>query len=172
MLDLVTQMSFYAFYHQHPMNQALHVLCVPLIILSVFIWGLYGPAYGIWNFSTVNLAGMTLFYTLLHPLAGISCGVMYLGIYYLARFMFTELGEEIAWWVGLVIHIAAWYIQVAIGHVHYEKRRPALLDSLFQSIVMAPFFVWIEVLFFFGFLPTFKTQLKEAVESIRKSRNA
>jgi uncharacterized membrane protein YGL010W len=36
------------------------------------------------------------------------------------------------------------------GHLVFEKRRPAILESLFQSLVLAPLFVWMELLFACG----------------------
>lgn len=38
------------------------------------------------------------------------------------------------------------------------------MDSFFQSLVMAPFFVFLEVLFFFGFRPKFRAQLQAEVD--------
>lgn len=32
-----------------------------------------------------------------------------------------------------------------------EKRKPALMDSFFQSLVLAPLFVWFELLFLLGY---------------------
>ena len=55
-----------------------------------------------------------------------------------------------AFYVALGIHILAWAAQF-IGHGVFEGRKPALIDNLIQSIVLAPFFVWFHVLFFFGF---------------------
>ena len=42
-------------------------------------------------------------------------------------------------------------MQIYFGHTLAEKRRPALLDSFFQSLVLAPLFVWFELLFLLGY---------------------
>lgn len=42
-------------------------------------------------------------------------------------------------------------------------RKPALLDSFFQSLVLAPFFVYMEVGFFLGFRQEFHKQLRDEV---------
>ena len=51
---------------------------------------------------------------------------------------------------ALGIHILSWVMQF-MGHGVFEGRKPALLDNLLQSIVMAPLFVWLHILFFFGY---------------------
>merc|ERR1719410_1048590 len=39
-----------------------------------------------------------------------------------------------------------------VSHYVIEKRKPALMDSLYQSLVLAPFFVWFELAIFpFGY---------------------
>lgn len=47
----------------------------------------------------------------------------------------------------------------------FEKRRPALLDSLFQSLVLAPLFVWMELLFACGYRPGLLTDVRRRVEA-------
>lgn len=59
--------------------------------------------------------------------------------------------------------MASWIAQF-IGHGVYEGRAPALLDNLVQALFLAPFFVWMEVLFAFGYRPELKARLDRAVE--------
>ena len=40
-----------------------------------------------------------------------------------------------------------------IGHAIYEKRKPALVDSLDQALITAPMFVLLEILFHAGYKP-------------------
>lgn len=46
----------------------------------------------------------------------------------------------------------------------FEGRAPALLDNLVQALFLAPFFVWMEVLFWCGYRPELKGRLDRAVE--------
>ena len=66
------------------------------------------------------------------------------------------------------MHLLAWYAQLHPGHVVFEKCRPALLDSLAQSLVLAPLFVWMEVMFACGYRPGLRSdvdrRVKRAVE--------
>ena len=50
------------------------------------------------------------------------------------------------------------------NHGIFEGRAPALLDNLVQAILLAPLFVWLEVLFAFGYRPELKSRLDESVE--------
>lgn len=55
----------------------------------------------------------------------------------------------------------------------FEGRAPALLDNLVQALFLAPFFVWMEVLFWFGYRPELKARLDRAVErEIEKYRSS
>ncbi len=52
-------------------------------------------------------------------------------------------------------------------------RRPALLDNLFQSLVLAPFFVLEEIMFKFGYRPDLKRLiLKDSSQRILRHRAA
>jgi len=65
--------------------------------------------------------------------------------------------------VILAAQAAGWGSQVIIGHNIIEGRKAALLDSLFDALIMAPLFTWYELLFFFGFRSEFKKRLQVRV---------
>lgn len=75
----------------------------------------------------------------------------------------TDTYGATANYVALGVHIFSWIIQF-IGHGKFEGRAPALLDNLVQALFLAPFFVWFEVLFKFGYRPELKSRLDKAVE--------
>jgi uncharacterized membrane protein YGL010W len=77
--------------------------------------------------------------------------------------MYETLGREYAWKYALALHVLGWYMQIHPGHIILEKRRAALLDSFFQSLILAPLFVWFEFLFFLGFFPEFQRELKNRI---------
>jgi uncharacterized membrane protein YGL010W len=86
--------------------------------------------------------------------AGGLCAPFLLLLCYFAN-VFSVHPHAISWSIGL--HVASWIFQF-IGHGVFEKRAPALLDSLSQALTLAPFFVWLEVsacfrsiFFFFSF---------------------
>ena len=61
------------------------------------------------------------------------------------------------------IHIVSWLAQF-VGHGAFEGRAPALLDNLVQALLLAPLFVWMEILFFFGYRPELKQRFDKSVE--------
>jgi uncharacterized membrane protein YGL010W len=104
---------------------------------------------------------LCVYYIRLEPISGSTCSVFLVGICTAAkRFLALEektgpkgvarLPKGTAWRWALAVHIVAWVAQIKLGHEHYEGRKPALVDSFFQSLVMATLFVWNEVLWFFG----------------------
>jgi uncharacterized membrane protein YGL010W len=76
----------------------------------------------------------------------------------------AKYAREGAGWWGLVAHIVGWTLQIYPGHAVWEKRKPAILDSIFQSIVLAPLFVHVEALFWLGYRPGLREDLKRRIE--------
>lgn len=65
--------------------------------------------------------------------------------------------------VAGAIFLAAWILQF-IGHGKFERRAPALLDNLMQALLLAPLFVWLEMLFFFGYRRELQARVEKQVE--------
>ncbi len=78
-----------------------------------------------------------------------------------SKHLTSTYGMTANYW-ALGIHVASWLAQF-IGHGVYEGRKPALLDNLVQAVFLAPFFVWMEILFFFGYRPELKARVDQAV---------
>lgn len=51
--------------------------------------------------------------------------------------------------IAAYVHLVCWILQF-IGHGVAEKRAPALLDNILGALVLAPYFVHIEILFALG----------------------
>jgi 2-hydroxy fatty acid dioxygenase len=66
-----------------------------------------------------------------------------------------------SWAAG--VFVASWVLQF-LGHGKFEGRAPALLDNLVQAIFLAPLFVWLEVLFYFGYRPELQARVQKAVQ--------
>lgn len=61
------------------------------------------------------------------------------------------------------IFVVAWILQF-VGHGKFEGRAPALLDNLMQALLLAPLFVWLELLFFFGYRRELQARVEKQVE--------
>lgn len=68
---------------------------------------------------------------------------------------------------AIAVEIVAWIAQF-IGHGVYEGRAPALFDNLLQALVLAPFFVFMELLFMLGYRPELQKRVNVAVEKAIK----
>ena len=96
-----------------------------------------------------------LVYLSLEPLAM----MLYLPIFHLLTLGGVHLPQYLPLSVILAIHVFSWAAQI-YTHYAYEKRSPALKDNVVQALLMAPFFVWLEVLFMFNYRPAFQKELK------------
>ena len=104
----------------------------------------------IFDGAFILLSLYSLYYLLLEPFAGATWALgMALPLWITAEAFQQAVPHAWAWALGL--HALSWFVQVHFGHTVAEKRRPALLDSFFQSLVLAPLFVWFELLFLLGY---------------------
>lgn len=89
------------------------------------------------------------------------------GLAFGAHAFVSYFGDQAAQY-ALGIHVFSWISQF-VGHGVFEGRAPALLDNLAQAFLLAPLFVWLEVLFKFGYRPLLQERLeKETLEAIEK----
>lgn len=124
--------------HRDPINQVIHLVCVPLIAWSVLalLWTLPVPAMlgrpGFW-------AGMAMFLSLIYywrlsrPL-GLGMLVAFLVLGILTHLLFGLIGLWLAW-LALGVFVTAWIGQF-IGHM-IEGRRPSFLTDL-QYLLIGP----------------------------------
>ena len=175
--DLKEQLVFYGSYHNNRINQAIHFVFVPIIMWTVSVWLAYTPAiqtqhllemdndtYLIPNASFALIMGYAVYYTVLDVVAGASWSVC-VG---LPMWWSSEAFRDVvpnAWAWALGVHIVGWVMQIYPGHMLAEKRRPALMDSFFQSLVLAPLFVWFELLFLIGYKPVLRSEVESLVRA-------
>jgi len=195
-MDMMEQLASYGAYHSHPINQLIHVIFVPVLVFTFMVFLSYlSPvpvSEGIGNFvssvmgndgssapwSFFLFATYAMYYVALDAKVG-SGAALYLYALFRAVEPFKQwtvtskyaMGED-AWKVALALHIFAWYMQIHPGHAVFEKRKPALLDSFAQSILMAPLFVLYEVLFYMGYDKEFKIKLDTRVEEKKRIAGA
>lgn len=184
--NLKDQLTFYGSYHANPINQAIHFVFVPAILWTVAIWLAYTPAfvsvnpdwaapvlpaccaqysrYLVPNGSLLLLATYCLYYLTLEPFAGLTwAALVALPMWGTANAARALVGSAWGWALGL--HVLSWVMQVHWGHVVAERRKPALMDSFFQSLVLAPLFVWFELLFLLGYRPSLYTEVQARVRA-------
>lgn len=109
-------------------------------------------------------------YVLMEPVAGALLAPLVIGGAAYAKHLTSTGGAPVNYW-SAGVNVACWIAQF-IGHGIFEGRAPALLDNLVQAFLLAPFFVWFEILFFFGYRPELKRRLNKAVEQELQKLNA
>jgi len=171
LFDVKTQLKFYGAYHANPINVAVHVICVPIILwtaqvmLSWLPMPSFIPAvhYQIsnhlrfdLNLAAIHTAMYLLYYFTLEPAAALLYAPQ-LVLSLLTAIAYSHGGQT---HVNntILLHIFSWIAQF-MGHGLAEKRAPALLDNLLGAVVLAPFFVHMEILFMLGYRPTMHREL-------------
>lgn len=67
------------------------------------------------------------------------------------------------------LFILGWIAQF-IGHFKYEGEKPAIFDNLFQSLILAPYFILFEILFKLGFYKELLKNLEDDIKLMRISK--
>ncbi|KAJ1667402.1 hypothetical protein IW140_000885 [Coemansia sp. RSA 1813] len=180
--DIKSEFSKYGEYHANKVNIAIHMLFVPTIlwcstglaaaltpqqlftypsVVDSALSKLPGPN-PLPNFSAIYMLGCSLFYIALDQVAGLLVAPLLYAI--LVSSQEYALSSPEATKVLLGVFVVAWVAQF-VGHGVFEKRAPALIDNLMQALVMAPFFVFLEVLFSCGYRPELHRQLRSEIGS-------
>ncbi|KAI0046885.1 DUF962-domain-containing protein [Auriscalpium vulgare] len=173
-LDIRKQLAFYGAYHANPVNIVIHVVCVPIIVwtFKVFLADVPTPsfvpevhytfneylAFDL-NWSVLFAATYLVYYYALEPVAAALYTPQWI-LSTLSAAAFSKTGDHVK--IAAVAHGVAWIAQF-IGHGVAEGRAPALLDNLLGAVVLAPFFVHLEILFTLGYKPEMHKQLKNDV---------
>ncbi|WEW58412.1 hypothetical protein PRK78_003880 [Emydomyces testavorans] len=177
-LNLEKQFRFYGSYHHNPVNVVIHIICVPVIMLCMLLLickkgTLSNPLFPVPEFlavknlppSLATIAGVVyaILYILMEPVAGALLAPLLLAGTAFVNYLSSTYGMTVVYW-SLGVQAVAWAAQF-VGHGVFEGRAPALLDNLVQAFFLAPFFVWLEVLFSLGYRPELKTRIHKAVEA-------
>ncbi|KAI9574494.1 hypothetical protein HD554DRAFT_43369 [Boletus coccyginus] len=174
LFDIRKQLTFYGSYHSHPVNVAIHIVCVPALLWSALVLGTRIPSppflpsvhyvfnnYLVFEMNTPAL--VTVFYLLYYLLLDPAAAILYapqLSLSLLSAMAYAHRPDGIR--DAVIVQVVSWIAQF-LGHGLAEGRAPALLDNVFGAFVLAPFFVHLELLFMLGYRPELHKQLKNDV---------
>ncbi|CAI4455326.1 AEL_collapsed_G0018810.mRNA.1.CDS.1 [Saccharomyces cerevisiae] len=164
LLDLRSQLGFYKFYHHNPKNVLIHSIFVPTILFSGSCMLHRVKIYQSISLTAVLSVLFSIFYCLLYLPTGLLAGALLL----LLNLALIDHRVDLTFKQELGLFTIGWIFQF-VGHGVFEKRRPALIDNLVQSLVLAPYFIMFEFLFKLGFMPRLKATLEHDLEI--KQRN-
>lgn len=127
----------YARDHQHPLNQAFHWVCVPLIVWCIVaaMWTVPVPPSlgkpGLWAVGMLVLA----FYGYYKQSKAIGTGLLlvFALMALIAHLAYEAVGPAILRWWVLGVFVAAWVGQF-IGHL-IEGRRPSFFTDLVYLLI-------------------------------------
>ena len=158
-----SQLASYASVHRDWRNKATHFVGIPVIVFSLLlILSLWRFEIGDrqWTLSLAVAAVAVLGWMALDLRIGIIMGVVMAVAWYAAQAMAGALGSVQAVWIAfLVLFVGGWILQF-VGH-HYEGKRPALVDNIFQGFI-GPMFLVAETMVMMGR----RTDLAEAMGDI------
>ena len=167
MKSLAEHMSVYAAYHRHPTNKAIHFVFVPAIVWTLMValdHVVIGAVAGLpVTLGMLIVAALLLWYLLLDFAIGVAAVALFTLLQYSAIVLNNSVSASQSLAIAGTVFVASWVFQF-VGHGVWEKRRPALMDNLFQVLV-APSFLIAEAAFAFGM----KRELHDAVETGMRS---
>lgn len=164
---LMDMLTGYASAHQHPLNIAVHLVGIPVIMLGVFI-PLSRAAFDIGGVA-VNLAHVAalvlfLFYLTLDRTFSIVFLLYAIPVTMLA----TKIGAKplpVSGTVAAAAFFGGYLLQFA-GHA-VEKSVPVVLKHPLQANVAAPFFVVVEVFGLLGLRDDLFRKVQERIRTLR-----
>lgn len=123
--------------HRHPVNQRIHVVCVPLILWSVIalLWCIPSPAtlFRDGVFAGVAMLGAALFYYRHSRSLGLGMALVFVGLGLLTRVLHTALGPQNLAMLAAAVFVVAWIGQF-VGH-KVEGRKPSFLTDLTYLLI-------------------------------------
>jgi uncharacterized membrane protein YGL010W len=137
------QLGAYAAVHRDWRNKATHFVGIPIIVFSLLL------LLSLWTFQlggrewTVSLAAAivaVLGWMALDLGIGLAMAVIMAVAWFAAEALAGALGSASAVWMAFIaLFVGGWVLQF-VGH-HYEGKRPALLDNIFQAFIGPMFLV-------------------------------
>lgn len=163
---IVEELGFYGAYHSNFENQLIHIVCVPMILWSALL--LVGKLSASRLAPVLVVGTYGVYYISLDKQVGSLAALFYLAVWRNADALLRANNKRIYLYAALA-QVVGWGVQVAVGHAYYEKRKPALFDSLVQAFSLAPLFVVYEAVWmlFPGFQSELKAQVLARVKEIQ-----
>lgn len=128
-------LDWYGADHRNPVNHAIHIVCIPLIVFSALgfmglghHWTFFGVPFGLPELALAALLAFYAQHDLKLALLAVPIGAV-----------MAVLARHLPWQAHAGIFAAAWIAQF-IGHGAFEKNRPSLMANLI-SLVVAPAFL-------------------------------
>ena len=146
-----SQLASYASVHRDWRNKATHFVGIPIIVFSlVLVLSLWRFELGgrLWTASLLITVLAVLGWMALDFAIGVVMAVIMAIAWFAAEALAGALGSAQAVWTAFAaLFVGGWVLQF-LGH-HYEGKRPALADNIFQAFI-GPMFLVAETMVVMG----------------------
>lgn len=164
--QLKEKYGFYAKFHKNFLNKITHFICIPLLAFSAFVmldyiqitfdinehininntnfnktYYEYNECYGVLYPSSILYLIYFIYYLLLTPFYGLIANAFYFCVLFSSQVFYCRVDDAYIYAIG--IHIGSWIFQL-LGHKLCEGNKPAFLDGIGDSFMVAPLFVVID----------------------------
>jgi uncharacterized membrane protein YGL010W len=145
------QLAFYANYHRDPRNCATHYLGIPMLFLAailplqasrIYVGSLELPLAIVLTLPAV-VGWMVLDFGVGAALLLLLCP-----LFTIAALVAGIGGQILMWSSAAALFVVGWSFQF-VGHAVFERRRPAFVDDLSQTLI-GPMFVTAKMLVWLG----------------------
>ena len=146
------QLGAYAAVHRDWRNKATHFVGIPIIVFSLLLvlslWR-FELAGREWTMSLAVAIVAVLGWMALDLGIGLVMALLMAVAWFAAEALAGALGSASAVWMAFIaLFVGGWALQF-VGH-HYEGKRPALLDNIFQGFI-GPMFLVAETMVVMGY---------------------
>lgn len=158
---LIRLMRNYRQYHQKKLTIFSHLIGVPLVTFSMFIF--FGwikitvPSFFSLSVAWLGVIIFGCYYLLLDLMVGLAATIMLIILCAIASIFTTAGLSALSLKLFIIFFILGWIFQL-IGHA-IEGNKPALLNNFIDSVFIAPFFITAEIFFLLGY----KKDLEQAI---------
>jgi uncharacterized membrane protein YGL010W len=164
------QLAFYARYHRDPRNCATHYLGIPMLFLAAIL-PLQASRMAVGSFhvplAIVLVIPAVIGWMVLDLGVGAALLLLLCPLFAIAEFIVDAGGPLVMWPAAAMLFLAGWAFQF-VGHAVFERRRPAFVDDLTQTLI-GPMFVAAKLLVRLGMrrdLASFLTEQRGLVKSL------
>ncbi len=167
---LMEMLTGYAAAHQHPVNIAVHLVGIPVIMLGVFIvLAQVSIQINDFSFNLAQLAvvGLFVFYLTLDRIFALVFLLASWPIALLAGW-FAENPALPSFTIAAIAFFGG-YLAQFIGHA-VEKSAPVVLKHPIQANLAAPFFTIVEIFKLAGLRETLFDQVQARIAELRKEQ--
>lgn len=169
---LMDMLTGYASAHQHPVNVAVHLVGIPIIMLGVFTvlsWLTIGFREFTLNGAFLAVVILFVFYLTLDVVFGAAFLVYAIPVAWIA----TLIGKEPLHVSGTVAAVAFFggYALQFVGHA-VEKSVPVVLKHPVQANLAAPFFTVVEVFKLAGWRDALFNEVQRRIAELRRRQAA